>query len=95
METGCVCIAFSYPCAILPGVNKKSIFESIREPLNRLGFGELWAELFCPGSPLAFLTAQGLRVAQPTLGAFTGEAGLAAIGALADRLEAPNEESQP
>ena len=58
-----------------------------REQLAAMGLGELWAELFRPGSPLAFLSAQGLRVAQPALGAFVDEAALAALIALADRLE--------
>lgn len=64
--------------------------ESLRKELNSLGFGELWAELFRPGSPLAFLTAQSLRLAQPVLGAFTTDSGLAALTAMADRLEGPD-----
>lgn len=67
--------------------------KSAQERLDSLGFGEFWRELFRPGSPLAFLTAQGLRVAQPMLGAFTDEAGLSALDVLADRLEAPASES--
>ncbi|MEK7312430.1 MAG: hypothetical protein AAB382_10685 [Chloroflexota bacterium] len=70
-------------------MNKTSNFAEWRKRLNALGFGEMWDELFLPGSPLAFLTAQGLRVAQPLLGAFTDDTELDAITALADRLEAP------
>lgn len=70
-------------------MNKTSNFAEWRERLNTLGFGELWSELFHPGSPLAFLAAQGLRVAQPVLGAFTDDSGAAALSALADRLECP------
>jgi len=73
-------------------VNKKSNSETVQERLRALGLDELWAELFRPGSPLAFLTAQGLRVAQPMLGAFTDTSGLAALSAWADRLEAPEDE---
>lgn len=64
--------------------------ESLRKGLNSLGFGELWDELFRPGSPLAFLTAQSLRLAHPVLGAFTTDSGLAALTAMADRLEGPD-----
>ena len=64
-----------------------STLESVHEQINALGFGEMWSELFRPGSPLAFLTAQGLRVAQPVIGAFTDDSGLAALATLADRLE--------
>ncbi|MBM4422100.1 MAG: hypothetical protein FJ030_01750 [Chloroflexi bacterium] len=75
-------------------MNKTSIFAEWRGRLNALGFGDFFAELFRPGSPLAFLTAQGLRVAQPTLGAFADDSGLAAIAALADRLERAETESR-
>jgi hypothetical protein len=71
-------------------VNKESSVESLRKGLNSLGFGELWDELFRPGSPLAFLTAQSLRLAHPVLGAFTTDSGLAALTAMADRLEGPD-----
>ncbi len=67
--------------------------KSAQERLDSLGFGDFWRELFRPGSPLAFLTAQGLRVAQPVLGAFTDQAGLGALNALADQLEAPASDS--
>jgi hypothetical protein len=70
-------------------VNKESSVESLRKGLNSLGFGELWEELFRPGSPLAFLTAQGLRVAQPVLTAFTTQPGMTKLEALAERLEGP------
>lgn len=75
-------------------MNKTSIFAEWSERLSALGFGEFFAELFRPGSPLAFLTAQGLRVAHPVIGAFADDSGLAAIAALADRLEAPETESR-
>ena len=83
-------VAFSYRCAILLIVNKESIFGAPRRWLAGLGLGDLWDELLRPGSPLAFLTAQGLRVAQPVLGAFTDAAGLAALAAWADQLEGPD-----
>jgi hypothetical protein len=70
-------------------VNKESSVESLRKGLNSLGFGELWEELFRPGSPLAFLTAQGLRVAQPVLTAFTTQLGITELDSLAERLEGP------
>lgn len=70
-----------------------SNLKSAQERLDSLGFGGFWRELFRPGSPLAFLTAQGLRVAQPVVGAFTDRSGLSALDALADRLEAPPSES--
>jgi hypothetical protein len=70
-------------------VNKKTSFEAGQELLQSTGFGALWAEVFHPGSPLAFLTAQGLRVAAPVLGAFATAAGLSALESLAARLEAP------
>ena len=57
--------------------------------MGELGLDQLWAEIFQPGSPLAFLTAQGLRVAQPMLSAFTSSAGLSAVETLAQRLESP------
>jgi hypothetical protein len=66
--------------------------KSAQAHLDSLGFGDFWRELFRPGSPLAFLTAQGLRVAHPMLGAFTDPSGLSALEALADRLEAPASE---
>lgn len=66
-----------------------------RERLQALGLAGLWDELMRPGSPPAFLAAQGLRVAQPVLGAFASQAALARLGALADRLEAQSDpESQ-
>jgi hypothetical protein len=69
-------------------LNKESSV-NLRKRLNSLGFGEFWDEIFRPGSPLAFLTAQGLRIAQPVLGAFTTRSGLADLTALADQLEGP------
>jgi len=76
-------------------VNKRASLESGQKLLNETGFGAFWAELFRPGSPLAFLTAQGLRVAGPVLGAFTTQDGLTQLEALATRLEAPNVPGAP
>jgi hypothetical protein len=78
-----------------------SSLKSAQTHLDSLGFGDFWRELFRPGSPLAFLTAQGLRVAQPVLGAFADPSGMRALEALADRLEhsspaaAPDVETDP
>jgi hypothetical protein len=83
-------VAFSSQCAILVSVNKGSSVESLRRALNSLGFGEFWEELFHPGSPLALLTAQSLRLTQPVLSAFTTDSGLAALMAMADRLDGPD-----
>jgi hypothetical protein len=70
-------------------VNKKIGLESGQNLLPETGFESLWAEVFQPGSPLAFLTAQGLRVAAPVLGVFTTATGMSALESLADRLEKP------
>lgn len=69
--------------------NFKSLlsFQNWQERIRSLGLGELWDELFCPGSPLAFVAAQGLRAAHPVLGAFAEEGALQELYALADRLE--------
>ncbi len=69
-------------------MNKKASLETGQKLLEETGFGPFLAELFRPGSPLAFLTAQGLRVAQPVLGAFTTPAGLNSLEAWATHLEA-------
>lgn len=63
------------------------MLEHWRAQFERLGLGELWAELARPGSPFAFLLAQGLRVAQPTLGVFAAASTLETISQLADQLE--------
>lgn len=69
--------------------NLKSLlsFQNWRERIRSLGLGELWDELFRPGSPLAFVAAQGLRAAHPVLGALAEEGTLQKLTALADRLE--------
>jgi hypothetical protein len=68
-------------------MNEFSAFKRVRDHLNTLGLGEMVDELLRPGSPLAFLAAQALRVAQPTVGAFTATTTLAALTRLADELE--------
>ena len=68
------------------------MLERWRAQFERLGLGELWLELARPGSPFAFLMAQGLRIAQPTLGAFTAASTLETISRLADQLEGPPHE---
>jgi len=73
-----------------------NVFQHWQERFESLGLGELWRELTRPGSPTAFLAAQGLRIAQPALSVFTDEAGAAALASLAARLEGPDEtETQP
>ena len=69
--------------------NFKSLlsFQHWRERIRSLGLGELWDELLRPGSPLAFVAAQGLRAAHPVLGAFAQEGALQKLYTLADRLE--------
>ena len=63
------------------------IFQNWQERIRSLGLGELWDELLRPGSPLAFVAAQGLRAAHPALSAFAEEGALQTLYALADRLE--------
>ena len=76
--------------------NEMNVFQHWQERFESLGLGELWHELARPGSPTAFLAAQGLRLIQPALSAFTDEAGVTAIASLAARLEGPDEtETQP
>ncbi len=69
--------------------NFKSLlsFQNWQERIRSLGLGELWDELLRPGSPLAFVAAQGLRAAHPVLGAFAEEGALQKLYALANRLE--------
>jgi len=62
-------------------------FQNWQERIRSLGLGELWDELLRPGSPLAFVAAQGLRAAHPVLDVFTGADALARLSALADQLE--------
>jgi hypothetical protein len=69
-------------------VNKKSGVRAGQQLFAELGLDELWAEIFQPGSPLAFLTAQSLRVAQPVLSVFMTPVGSASLHSLANRLEA-------
>ncbi|MEK7277774.1 MAG: hypothetical protein AAB427_10530 [Chloroflexota bacterium] len=66
-------------------------FQNWRERIRSLGLGELWDELLRPGSPLAFIAAQGLRAAHPVLGVFTDADALAKLTALADQLEGDQE----
>lgn len=75
--------------------NSKSwfLFQNWQERIRSLGLGELWDELFRPGSPLAFVAAQGLRAAHPILGALAEEGALQKLYALADRLEGDAESS--
>ncbi len=69
--------------------NFKSLlsFQNWRERIRSLGLGELWDELLRPGSPLAFVAAQGLRAAHPALSAFAEEGTQQKLYALADQLE--------
>ncbi len=76
-------------------MNKKASLETGQNLLHETGFGEFWAELFQPGSPLAFLTAQALRVAEPVLGAFTTPTALANLEQLAGRLESAAKPTDP
>ncbi len=68
-------------------MNEFSVWSRWRDHLNTLGLGELVDELIRPGSPLAFIAAQALRVAQPSLSAFADEASLTSLAKLADHLE--------
>jgi len=68
------------------------LFEHWPAQFQRLGLGEFWVELTRPGSPFAFLMAQGLRLAQPTLGVFTTTSTLGTISRLADQLEGTTDE---
>ena len=70
-----------------------NVFQHWRAQLEGLGLGELWAEFTRPGSPTAFLMAQSLRVAQPTLSAFAADSTLDSITRLADQLEGTAHES--
>ncbi|MBI5291945.1 MAG: hypothetical protein HY872_08730 [Chloroflexi bacterium] len=68
-------------------MKQKLAWQHWRERWNALGLSELADELLRPGSPLAFLAAQGLRVAQPLLSSFADPAAPGSLAALADRLE--------
>ena len=75
-------------------MNEFSVWSRFRDHLNTLGLGEVVDELLRPGSPLAFIAAQAMRVAQPTLGAVADDSALASFARFADQLEG-NEDSTP
>lgn len=65
-------------------MSRKNAYDSFQQRLQALPVSDLWIEVLQPGSPLAFLAAQGLRVAQPLLNVFTDTVALESV---ADRLE--------